>query len=110
MDELIRQVTDLTFGNNTSNINIGMHNIFKSHYSRRQKDDMRQIPNWGPTNIKRHRTKFICPGYLAAGFVHACIATTTTTTTTTFKSNTITSSNRSNKSNNSRKTQRRTNK
>jgi hypothetical protein len=34
----------------------------RNHDSECQKDDMKQIPYWGPTNIRRHRTKFSCPG------------------------------------------------
>jgi hypothetical protein len=34
----------------------------------RQKADMQQVPYWGPTNIRRHRTKLSRPG-----FVHAAL-------------------------------------
>ena len=35
--------------------------------SRHQKGDMKQIPYWGPTNIRRHHIKFSHPGDLVPG-------------------------------------------
>jgi len=33
-----------------------------------KKGDMKQVPYWGPTKVRRHRTKFSCPGGLATRF------------------------------------------
>jgi len=38
-----------------------------SQNSRRQKGGMKQVPQWKPTNIRHHRTKFSYSGDLAPG-------------------------------------------
>jgi hypothetical protein len=43
-----------------------------SQNSRRQTGDMKQVPYWGPTNIRCHRTKFSPLFDLAASPVHPC--------------------------------------
>jgi hypothetical protein len=38
----------------------------------RQKGDMKQVPYWGSTSIRRHPAKGSFHGDLALGFVHPC--------------------------------------
>jgi hypothetical protein len=55
--------------------------------SRHLKGDIKQIPYWGPTNIRHHHKKCSCSGHL--GFVRHCVWETPPTFSRTTRTNTI---------------------